>query len=235
MKILIAEDDERQLQNFSSFITKETNFEVAMATNGKDTIDKYLKLKPDVLFLDLDMPNINGLGVLRNLKSQNDKRNIIVTSQSKELISDLYDFENIYMLMPKPFQYDQAIKSAKEIYLENTLVSSKETIRNILAKLGFNPSVSGTSHFIELIFIKYQRRNKKLSLKDLYKIVSTDAGLLTSTSIKWSIENALSSAKRFMDKGLLYSIFDDYNPAFEITISYLTDLIVNYLERKYKG
>ena len=231
MKILIAEDDERQLQNFSSFITKETNFEVAMATNGKDTIDKYLKLKPDVLFLDLDMPNINGLGVLRNLKSQNDKRNIIVTSQSKELISDLYDFENIYRLMPKPFQYDQAIKSAKEIYQENTLVSSKETIKNILSKLGFNPSASGTSHFIELIFIKYQRRNKKLSLKDLYKIVSTDAGLLTSTSIKWSIENALSSAKRFMDKDLLYSIFNDYNPAFEITISYLSDLIVNYLER----
>lgn len=235
MKILIAEDDERQLQNFSSFITKETNFEVAMATNGKDTIDKYLKLKPDVLFLDLDMPNINGLGVLRNLKSQNDKRNIIVTSQSKELISNLYDFSNIYRLMPKPFQYDQAIKSAKEIYQKNTLVSSKETIKNILSKLGFNPSASGTSHFIELIFIKYQRRNKKLSLKDLYKIVSTDAGLLTSTSIKWSIENALSSAKRFIDRDLLYSIFDDYNPAFEITISYLSDLIVNYLERINKG
>lgn len=235
MKILIAEDDERQLQNFSSFITKETNFEVAMATNGKDTIDKYLKLKPDVLFLDLDMPNINGLGVLRNLKSQNDKRNIIVTSQSKELISNLYDFSNIYRLMPKPFQYDQAIKSAKEIYQKNTLVSSKETIKNILSKLGFNPSASGTSHFIELIFIKYQRRNKKLSLKDLYKIVSTDAGLLTSTSIKWSIENALSSAKRFIDRDLLYSIFDDYNPAFEITISYLSDLIVNYLKRINKG
>lgn len=236
MKVLIAEDDERQLQNFSSFITKETNFEiVAKTTNGKDTIDKYLELKPDVLFLDLDMPNINGLGVLRNLKSQDDKRNIIVTSQSKELISNLYDFSNIYRLMPKPFQFDQAIKSAKEIYQENILVLSKETIKNILSKLGFNPSVSGTSHFIELIFIKYQRRNKKLSLKDLYKIVSTDAGLLTSTSIKWSIENALSSAKRFMDKDLLYSIFDDYNPAFEITISYLTDLIVNYLERRYKG
>lgn len=235
MKILIAEDDERQLQNFSSFITKETNFEVAMATNGKDTIDKYLKLKPDVLFLDLDMPNINGLGVLKNLKSQNDKRNIIVTSQSKELISNLYDFSNIYRLMPKPFQYDQAIKSAKEIYQKNTLVSSKETIKNILSKLGFNPSASGTSHFIELIFIKYQRRNKKLSLKDLYKIVSTDAGLLTSTSIKWSIENALSSAKRFIDRDLLYSIFDDYNPAFEITISYLSDLIVNYLKRINKG
>ena len=235
MKVIIAEDDERQLQNFSNFITNETNFEiVAKTTNGKDTIEKYLELKPDVLFLDLDMPNINGLGVLRNLKNQNDKRNIIITSQSNELISNLYDFENIYRLMPKPFKFDQAIKSAREIYLENSLVSSKERIKNILAKLGFNPSVSGTSHFIELIFIKYQRRNKKLSLKDLYKIVSANAGLLTSTSIKWSIENALSSAKRFMDKDLLYSIFDDYNPAFEITISYLSDLIVRYLEKVQK-
>ena len=119
VKVIIAEDDERQLQNFSNFITNETNFEiVAKTTNGKDTIEKYLELKPDVLFLDLDMPNINGLGVLRNLKNQNDKRNIIITSQSNELISNLYDFENIYRLMPKPFKFDQAIKSAREIYLD---------------------------------------------------------------------------------------------------------------------
>ena len=235
LKVMIAEDDANELQNFCNYLTNETNFEiVATTTTGQETIDNYLEKKPDVLFLDLNMPNINGLGVLRNLKNQNDKRNIIVTSQSNELISNLYDFGNIYRLMPKPFKFDQAIKFAKEIYLENALVSSKETIKNILAKLGFNPSVSGTSHFIELIFIKYQRRNKKLSLKDLYKIVSTDAGLLTSTSIKWSIENALSSAKRFMDKDLLYSFFDDYNPVFEITISYLSDLIVNYLERVNK-
>ena len=75
----------------------------ALTKSGKETIEKYLEENPDVLFLDLDMPNIDGLGVLKYLKEKSDKKNIIVTSHSKELISNLYDFSNIYRLMPKPF------------------------------------------------------------------------------------------------------------------------------------
>ena len=233
IKVIIAEDDEKQLQSFSNYITNETNFEiVATATTGQETIDNYLDKKPDVLFLDLDMPKINGLGALKNLKNKDDRKNIIVTSCSKELVSNLYDFSNIYRLLPKPFKYEQAIFSAQEIFENNILVSSKETIRNILSQLGFNLSSSGTSNFIELIYSKYQRKNFKLSLKQLYNIVALElGGFYTPMQIKWSIDNSLSSAKRFMDKELLYSIFDNYNSAYEITISYLADLIVNYLER----
>ena len=101
IKVIIAEDDEKQLQSFSNYITNETNFEiVATATTGQETIDNYLDKKPDVLFLDLDMPKINGLGVLKNLKNKDDRKNIIVTSCSKELVSNLYDFSNIYRLLP---------------------------------------------------------------------------------------------------------------------------------------
>lgn len=49
--------------------------------------------------------------------------------------------------------------------------------------------------------------------------------------VKRSINNSLSSSKRYMDKELLYSIFDNQNPVYEITISYLADLIVNYLDK----
>ena len=74
---MIAEDDVSQLQLFNNFLTKETNFKVvALTKSGKETIEKYLEEKPDVLFLDLDMPNIDGLGVLKYLKEKSDKKYI---------------------------------------------------------------------------------------------------------------------------------------------------------------
>ena len=206
IKVMIAEDDVSQLQLFKNFLTKETNFKiVALTTSGKETIEKYLEEKPDVLFLDLDMPNINGLGVLNYLKEKSDKKNIIVTSHSKELISNLYDFSNIYRLMPKPFDYFKAVSIAQELVSTHSLISTKEKIKHILLKLGFNPSSTGTDNFVELIYIKYQRKNSNL--------------------------NSLSSAKRCMNKELLYSIFDNYNPAYTMTPLYLSDLIVDSLRK----
>ncbi len=233
LKVMIAEDDTNELQNFCNYLTNETNFEiVATTTTGQETIDNYLEKKPDVLFLDLDMPNVDGLGVLNNLKRKSDKKNIIVTSYSKELVSNIYDFSNIYQLLLKPYKYEKAVYSAQEIFSSNSLVSAKETIKNILCELKFNPSSSGTSNFIDLIYIKYQRKHCKLSLKDLYSIVASDlGGFYSSMQVKWSIDNSLSSARRLMDKKLLYSLFSNYNPAFELTTLYLTDLIIGYLEK----
>ena len=163
IKVMIAEDDVSQLQLFNNFLTKETNFRVvALTKSGKETIEKYLEEKPDVLFLDLDMPNIDGLGVLKYLKEKSDKKNIIVTSHSKELISNLYDFSNIYRLMPKPFDYFKAVSFAQELVSTHSLISTKEKIKHILSELGFNPSSTGTDNFVELIYIKYQRKNSNL-------------------------------------------------------------------------
>lgn len=232
IKVMIAEDDVSQLQLFNNFLTKETNFRVvALTKSGKETIEKYLEEKPDVLFLDLDMPNIDGLGVLKYLKEKSDKKNIIVTSHSKELISNLYDFSNIYRLMPKPFDYFQAVSIAQELAYSHSVISIKDKIKHILSELGFNPSSTGTDNFVELIYIKYRRKNNNLKLNSLYSMTASKVGFYNSLQIKWSIDNSLSSAKRCMNKELLYSIFDNYNPTYGMTPLYLSDLIVDSLRK----
>ena len=104
-------------------------------------------------------------------------------------------------------------------------------IENYLLKLGFNPSSTGTDNFVELIYIKYQRKNSNLKLNKLYSITASKIGFYTALQIKWSIDNSLSSAKRCMNKELLYSIFDNYNPAYTLTPLYLSDLIVDSLKK----
>ena len=65
LKILIAEDD-----LFSRKLTKkalEKDHEVILASNGREAIEKYTLHAPDVMFLDIGMPIINGINVLDNL------------------------------------------------------------------------------------------------------------------------------------------------------------------------
>lgn len=232
INVIIAEDDLNQAKIFNDFLTKAGLNVVALTTTGEKTIDEYLNKKPDVLFLDLDMPNINGMGVLKFLKLNSNKKNIVVTSQSNTLMSNLYDFSNIYWLMPKPFSYSKAIEVAQEISNSHNSIYIKNIIKDILIKLNFNLSSYGTSNFTELIFLKYQRSSQKIPMKQLYSIIASKTGFNSSINIKWSIENSLSSAKKHINEEILYSIFNNYNKFFPLTQSYLAELIIDYINLK---
>ncbi len=234
INVIIAEDNLNQAKIFNDFLANAGLNVVALTTTGEETIEEYINKQPDVLFLDLEMPNTNGLEVLKFLKDKSYKKNIVITSHSKVLVSNLHDFSNVYWLMPKPFSYSKAIEVAKEIACTHDEIYIKSLIKNILSKLNFNLSSYGTLNFIDLIFIQYQRLPSKFSLKQLYSILSNQIGFTSAVQIKWSIENSLSSAKKYMNKEVLYSIFNDYNDSFTLTQSYLLYLIVDYLELNRK-
>lgn len=63
MKILIADDD-TFFQKFYSSQLKESGYEVEVATNGIETLDKLKTFKPDLILLDLIMPEKDGFEVL---------------------------------------------------------------------------------------------------------------------------------------------------------------------------
>jgi len=59
MRILIAEDDELVRKLLTSFLNEEGH-ETKSASNGMELIKLALKKKPDLIFTDLHMPNMNG-------------------------------------------------------------------------------------------------------------------------------------------------------------------------------
>jgi len=68
-KVLVA-DDERQIRDLlNEFLTSEV-YEVILASNGKEAIELTEKEHPDVILLDLKMPEINGIEVCRRLKEE---------------------------------------------------------------------------------------------------------------------------------------------------------------------
>lgn len=66
-KVLIADDEQDILEVMSRKIARE-GYEVVTAVNGKQAWEKISSESPDIILLDLVMPELDGFGVLKNLR-----------------------------------------------------------------------------------------------------------------------------------------------------------------------
>lgn len=76
-KILIVEDDPLMSRMYQKIFTFE-NFEVEMAGDGQEGIDKARASKPTLILLDVMMPKMNGLQALEKLKADVETKSIPV-------------------------------------------------------------------------------------------------------------------------------------------------------------
>jgi DNA-binding NarL/FixJ family response regulator len=69
--VLVADDNYSVRRALCEVFARESDFEVcAEADDGRDAIEKAERLRPDMIVLDLSMPDINGLDVARELKDR---------------------------------------------------------------------------------------------------------------------------------------------------------------------
>ena len=63
-RVLIV-DDERDIRDLLARLLAKRGFEVAVAENGNDALRKMMGNEPDVLLLDISMPKLNGIELLK--------------------------------------------------------------------------------------------------------------------------------------------------------------------------
>ena len=76
-KILFVDDDQHIVQLYSAVFAK-AGFNFSIATNGLEAIEKAGTEKPDLLLLDIMLPDLNGLEVLKKLKQNPQTTDITV-------------------------------------------------------------------------------------------------------------------------------------------------------------
>lgn len=85
VKIMIADDHSMVREGLKSLLELEGDIEViAEAVDGLDCLEKLGEHKPDVLLLDINMPNMNGLDVLKELKARKSKVKVLMLTVHNE-------------------------------------------------------------------------------------------------------------------------------------------------------
>ena len=65
---VLAIDDSRTIRNLLAATLEEAGFEYVSAVDGREGIDMYEDVAPDVVITDINMPNLDGFGVIEELR-----------------------------------------------------------------------------------------------------------------------------------------------------------------------
>jgi two-component system response regulator NreC len=94
VRILIADDHEVVREGARMLLEREPGWEVCgIAKNGRDAVEQARQLQPDIVVLDMSMPELNGLDAARQIKrALPDTELLIFTAhESEELIQEVFD------------------------------------------------------------------------------------------------------------------------------------------------
>ncbi len=79
IKVLIADDQAIARQGLTAILEPETDINVVgVAINGHDVLKKVPSLKPDLVLMDLQMPELNGIEATKRLKAEYPKLSVLV-------------------------------------------------------------------------------------------------------------------------------------------------------------
>ena len=118
MKKILIVDDEPNIVMSLEYIFKKENFKVFIARDGKEAIEIAGNTIPDIILLDIMMPNVDGFQVLKYLKENEDLRKIkVLFLSAKNKVSDIELGLQLGAdkYMSKPFSIKKLVKEVKEL------------------------------------------------------------------------------------------------------------------------
>ena len=115
MKILIVDDD-LHIQRLYKEEFEDEGYEVVVASNGQEAMEMFDKENPDIVTLDILLPDVDGIRILRQMKEKNPKVPVIM--------STAYDYRDDFAVW------------ASEAYIvkSSDLDDLKATIKKLLSK-----------------------------------------------------------------------------------------------------
>ncbi|MCT3039151.1 DNA-binding response regulator [Leuconostoc mesenteroides] len=124
-KVLVV-DDEKPISDIIKFNLTKEGYDVVTAADGQEALDMYNDENPDLVLLDQMLPEVDGIEVLRQIRSKSDVPVIIVTAKDSEIDKVLGLEMGADDYVTKPF-------------------SNRELVARVKANLRSRKSVSQTS------------------------------------------------------------------------------------------
>lgn len=115
-KILVVDDAAFMRMMVKDALSKGGYTDLVEAVDGADAVEKYNNYHPDLVIMDITMPNVDGLEALKQIKESDANANVIMCSamgqESMVLEALKYGAKDFIV---KPFKQDRIIEAVKKM------------------------------------------------------------------------------------------------------------------------
>lgn len=115
-KILLVDDAAFMRMMIKSTLTKNGYTDIHEAADGLQAVEKYQEIKPDLVIMDITMPNMDGLQALREIKANDPNATIVMCSamgQEAMVIDAIKTGAKDFIV--KPFKPERILKTVESI------------------------------------------------------------------------------------------------------------------------
>lgn len=118
-KTIMVVDDEKGLIDLVEGLLKDQDYDVIVATNGDDCLEKLKTAKPDLILMDMMMPGMSGIEVCEHIRSNPKTRNIKIAflTVAKYSVVGKENIERLKIInfITKPFDNTDLLRRIKKI------------------------------------------------------------------------------------------------------------------------
>lgn len=106
-RILVVDDDKSIGESLELYLSEE-GYEVITANTGTDGLNKALQLSPDIVILDIRLPDIDGFTVLEDIKDENEEAKVIMITAHHDMETTIKAMkEGAFDYIHKPINIDE--------------------------------------------------------------------------------------------------------------------------------
>ena len=136
-RILIADDHGPNVELLEAYLSG-LDCDIAVAVDGRDTLDKVAEFKPDLILLDVMMPKLSGFEVCQRLKTDKNTRNVMILMVTA--LNELGDIERAVQagtddFLSKPVNKLELVKRVEIMLKLRHVTDEVERLRRYIADM----------------------------------------------------------------------------------------------------
>jgi len=114
-KTILVVDDAAFMRMMIRDILSREGYTIHEAVNGRDAVEKYGEVKPDLVTMDITMPELSGIDALRQIRDQDDRARVLMVSAlgQQRMIVEALEAGALDFLV-KPFQPTKVLETVKK-------------------------------------------------------------------------------------------------------------------------
>ena len=209
-KILIIEDDEKLREELKIFLNKN-GYKATTLTTFDNTIQDILQTNPDLILLDINLPNTDGEYICKEIRKQSNMPIIIVTSRDSELDELLSINNGADHYITKPFNIQILLSKIGSLLRRTNMqeVNDKIDAKDFILNTS-NNTIEKDGKIIELTkneykILKYlvQNRGKIVSREDIMECLWESESFIDDNTLTVNITRLRNKLEELELKELL--------------------------------